>query len=302
MGVLIVNYKTADAVGELLDSLSRDAAHERLSVSVWDNSCDDTEFELLELVVANFQSVFATVVCIRSDTNLGYARGNNAAWAALQRETSHAAPDTVVVMNPDVRLESGSIGDLAEELRDNLRCLFSAPTMTSRGLTSGQGALHRWTGQSRQLTTDSTPTEREYVYPGGHFLALTSELWHYSGGFSEDFFLYCEEADLALRLQGEITGVSIAISKTVRVAHSEGLSTARTAGDGSKSRVTYEHATRSRIILFRKHKSLRRSLIAVTTLRILWAIRVLVQGNYPEFKAILVGVCGGYRWRLRKAY
>jgi len=161
---------------------------------------------------------------------------------------------------------------------------------------TGQGALNRRTGQSRQLSEESGPENHEQVYPGGHFLGITTELWDLSGGFSDDFFLYCEEADLTMRLQEKCSEVASAVSRTVRVSHSEGLSTARPGGDKSKSLVTYEHATRSRIILFRKHKSLQRYLFSVTALRILWALRFLVQGKYPETKKIFSGIYGGYRW------
>lgn len=299
-GILIVNYKTSYAVKELLDSLSRDKAHNQLRVSVWDNSCDDTEFESLRLEVEKFDGIFATLLCTQGDSNLGYAGGNNAAWEALQQRVAPSVVDPVIIINPDVSLQRGSIADLVAEIQKNPLSLFSARTMTGKGLMSGQAAFHRWSGQSRQLPMPPSPIKTEYVYPGGHFMALASNLWLHAKGFSEDFFLYCEEADLTLRLQKEIKGIDIAVSDTVYVTHSEGLSTARGAGDTSKSPVTYEHGTRSRIILFRKHKSLLRYLPAVTALRFSWALRILIQGQHRECRRILYGIYGGYRWRPKK--
>lgn len=297
IGVLIVNYRTSFAVEDLLKSLSSDPSRAHFIVSIWDNSCNDLEFESLQTLLSTYDKVFAAISCARSEKNLGYAGGNNAAWESLKKILHSIAPSTVVIMNPDSRINSGSLGDLAKEIQALPESIFSAPTFTKEGLMSGQGAMHLWTGMTRQLPMGSLASDREYLYPGGHFLALTSQLWERSGGFSDDFFLYCEEADLVMRLQEQIPPVSAAVSTTVVIAHSEGLSTKNSADGGSKSLITYEHATRSRILLFRKHKQLRRNLILITAFRVLWALRFLVQGRPLISKSILTGIYGAYRWQ-----
>lgn len=295
IGLLVVNYRTSFAVESLLHSLSSDIASPRLRISIWDNSCNDDEFRNLRLLQDKFNDVFLDISCGRSSNNLGYAGGNNAAWRALHSASAGSSPSSLIVVNPDVRLKKGSIGDLEQELLRDPNRPFSAPTVTSRGLLSGQGAVHKWTGRTRQLAPGSAVSPHEYVYPGGHFLALSGELWKRMGGFSEDFFLYCEEADLGLRLESHGLSSPPAVSTSVVVAHSEGLST--TSGGGSKSLVTYEHSTRSRIVLFRKHRKLRGGLLPMVVARILWAMQSRFQGRRQESKAILIGIRNGFRWQ-----
>ena len=271
--VLIVNYFSHARVKDLLSDLANDPDAKSMVVSVLDNSVDAEEAESLRLDVKDCEGGFASAVVSISTDNLGYAGGNNRAFTAA---TMRAEFDVVVVVNPDLRIAAGSVLPLIEIARDEPGTIVVPESIHRSGIRDGRGAIHLITSRSRQLLVSDSVDERKWLtYPGGHFFAINRERWEWLNGLSEDFFLYGEEADLMLRASQ--AGMTVRSSEDLRVDHETGGTTG--SSNGRKSAVTMYNASRSAVLLFRKHASLRRHLPTVVAFRLVHSIKCLLRGQ-----------------------
>lgn len=295
LGILVVNYFSADAVALLLASLAAHAGGCTVHVSVVDNSCDPAEFRRLSDAVVQPVGSPLLVRASASDTNRGYAGGNNLAWSLLADVASTV--DVVVVANPDVELADGALTALVDAVGSQPAALFGVRTVTGGVAYTGLGAIDRRSGRSRQVTIHEPPTPAEVTYPTGHFLATSRAQWDRLGGLSEDYFLYSEEVDLMLRATAADPAVAVRTVDSVLLRHSGGLTTGSGDSLAEKSLATYLHGTRSRVILFRKHRSLTRYLPLVVSARLLWSLKVLAVAGYPSAKAVWSGIAQGFAWR-----
>ena len=295
IGILVVNYFSAAAVGALLRSLANHAGDCTVHVAVVDNSCSAAEFDELNDVVKGQASPQLLVRVAACPTNLGYAGGNNFAWSLLSEVASTI--EVVVVANPDVEVTAGSLAELTRAVREQPNTLFGVSTVTGGISYSGLGAINRRSGQSRQVALAEPPTPAELAYPTGHFLVTPRRLWEQLDGLSEDYFLYSEEIDLVLRAREDDRSTVIGTMDALSLQHSGGLTTGSGDSLAEKSMATYLHGTRSRIILFRKHADLKRYAPLIVTARLLWSLRVLGVAGYPSAKAVWSGVAQGLLWR-----
>lgn len=270
--VLIVNYFSHLRVQHLLEDLSTDPASKSMVISLVDNSLDENESSSLRRVAEAKTRHFAHIAVTISDSNAGYAGGNNRAYAAVHARVF----DVVAIINPDLRIEAGSLASLANLARKNTDSIVVPQTSLSSGTGDGRAAIHRITSKTRQLLVGEEIDRKKWlVYPGGHFFVLSRDRWDLLDGLSEDFFLYGEEADLMLRATR--AGMTIRSSPAVRVDHEVGGTTG--SSSGGKSAVTKFNASRSAVVLFRKHPELRRNLPAVLLFRLLYSIRHFCSGH-----------------------
>ena len=102
-GVIIITYNSADDLGRLLASLPAATGGLRIRTVVVDNaSSDDTWAEIL---------AHDDVLAISAGSNLGYA-------GAINVGREHVEPcDSLLVLNPDLLLEPGSVVALFETLK-----------------------------------------------------------------------------------------------------------------------------------------------------------------------------------------
>ena len=95
------------------------------------------------------------------------------------------------------------------------------------------------------------------------------------GGFDEQFFMYCEELDLQLRLQ-EIRHESAYIVPSVKIVHLEGQST--NTRRANRKRIIIET---SYVLLYRKHCSYLSFATYKAILSVVFAVRILLD-LYPR--------------------
>jgi GT2 family glycosyltransferase len=196
---------------------------------VFDNrSTDDT--------VAVVEREFPEMLLVRSDANLGFARACNR--AAAQVDAEH-----LLFLNPDAILEPGCVDALLDLARrrpegglyggralgadghfDPKSC-WGRPTLWSlgcfaTGLSSAFPASERFNPEG--IGGWQRDTEREVDAISGCLLLVERDVWQRLGGFDEDFFMYGEDIDLAVRAH-EI-GCRPAITPQAVVQHEVGAS------------------------------------------------------------------------------
>jgi N-acetylglucosaminyl-diphospho-decaprenol L-rhamnosyltransferase len=287
--MLVVNYFSCESVRSLLTSVEGRTGQSELRIVVVDNSCDDDEWSRLMEVAeaASFSS--DELLLVRSETNLGYAGGNNLAY----RSCRGWRPDAVFVVNPDVTLAAGSLIDAAEQIAANEKTLFGARTRGPGG-DAGLWGMRRWDGRTRELAvSDSASGRSDITYPSGHLIAASGKTWEALGGFSQDFFLFSEEVDLVLRARP--LGIGVALLSGFEVDHEVGLTTGSSAALEGRSTTTYFHASRSRIILYRKHRTLKPFLVSALVARVAWSLLVQFRAGREAGRAVRRGIRSGLR-------
>ena len=121
--MIVVTYNSADCLGALIASLRAETIDLTLRVVVADNSSSDGTLEFA-------RSQHPDVLAFATGGNLGYSGGINAAM----RRAGDAA--TVVVLNPDLTVERGSLASMMQRLQASQAGAVVPRLLNSSGQTS----------------------------------------------------------------------------------------------------------------------------------------------------------------------
>lgn len=205
--LVVVTYRSAAVLPEFFASLPAAltgvSQHELIVV---DNASGDDTLETVQRCAPR-----GTVVVART-TNDGYAAGVNAGIAAARRTNA------ILILNPDVRLEPGSVARLLERLKKpgvgiavprvldpkrNLHhSLHRAPSLLrawGEAVLGGRRAS-RWSWLGETISNDAAyqaPTTAAWA--SGAVMAVSRRCLEATGAWNEGFFLYSEETEFCLR-------------------------------------------------------------------------------------------------------
>lgn len=260
--VILVTWNVRTLVLDALRSLYDDLADSGLDadVIVVDNASSDG-------TVAAIAAAFPQVRVVASDENLGFVRGNNLALKSLGFWTTETArlPRAVYLLNPDTITRSGATSALYEAVTAP-----NGPGLAGARLSYEDGAFQHSAfmfPDLRQLWVEFFPTPGRFIdgrfngrYPRalyeagqpftvdfvlGATMMLRADVIQTTGGFDEDFFMYCEEIDWAYRIHA--AGWGVQCIPAAHVVHLSGQSTAQARPQN------LVRLWESRLILFRKH-------------------------------------------------
>ncbi len=190
---------------------------------------------------------------IQTGSNLGYAGGNNVGIRFAMNQ-----PDMryVWILNNDTEVEPSSLFYMVNkcDLNPNIGICGSKLIYNSnRSKLQGLGGIYNpWLCTTKHYAAfyDSTLNfndERvadEIDYIIGASMLLTKPLLDKIGLLCEDYFLYYEELDLALRMKNNF---SIGVSTDSIVYHKEGASTG-----GKRSALSDYYSVRNRVLITKK--------------------------------------------------
>lgn len=226
VAVVVVTYNSGALLADLVASLPRGLHGLQWHLVVVDNaSTDDSERRARELA--------PDAIVVQTGRNAGYAAGINAGVAAAPPHTA------VLVLNPDVRLEEGCVGELLRALRR------PGVGIAVPRLVDGDGELiltqrrepsilraiaDAVIGAERagriatlgEVISDRAAYEREGAvdWAEGSTVLVSRECWQRCGPWDETFFLYSEETDFALRSRD--AGLGVSYTPTAHAVHLEG--------------------------------------------------------------------------------
>jgi len=197
IAVVVVTYNSAHVIGDLLDSLPKALDGLTADIVVVDNGSSDGTAEMVE--------AGGTCHVVRS-ANVGYAGGINRGV----REAAQA--QSILILNPDVRLHPGSLPPLLAALRKPGVGIAAPRVLTPQGELHLSLRREPTLPRALGLTKTRLAVFSEYVYDPsayarpctvdwalGAVLLMSRECYKALGGWDETFFLYSEETDLALR-------------------------------------------------------------------------------------------------------
>jgi len=293
LGISIVNYRSAGDTAGLIRSIvtgratGPQATGPRVAIAIVDNS--DQTAELSE-IAGSAERAGVAVRVIAGHGNVGYAAGNNLAATWLLAEGA----DVIWVLNPDTRIVGGGLASALDVLRAGDRAIGATASVAPGGGPGGGpdlGMVDLWTGQSGRPPASGVAGSSKLVYAAGHSLLVTRRAWQDLGGFSEDFFLFYEEADIALRAAR--LGIPTTAVPDLAVEHTGGVTTGATADMAAKSTTTYFHASRSCMVFFRKHYRHRVPFAAAA--RLGYAAKALLARRPDAATAVIRGTVAGLR-------
>jgi N-acetylglucosaminyl-diphospho-decaprenol L-rhamnosyltransferase len=221
---VIVNYKTAALTVACAAALRADGVEEIVVVD--SGSGDDCG---ARLAAADPDALFIAI-----PRNVGYGAAAN---AGVSRTTT----PVVIVSNPDLVVEPGTVAVLTHALESDDRLAAVGPRIdrpdgsrypSARTFPSlADAAGHGFAG----LITTDNPWSRRYLRAGaagpgpvdwvsGAFFAVRRRAWDEVGGFDEAYFMFMEDVDLCWRLRR--AGWSVAYEPAGRVTHLEGAARA----------------------------------------------------------------------------
>jgi GT2 family glycosyltransferase len=196
------------------------------------------------------------VELIRSDTNLGYAAGNNLGLArALERRA-----DWVLLVNNDAVVEEGIAEALlaAAHARPDagvLACkvLFAEEPQRTEYAGASFNALLGYSGRQRGYgrIDDGDDRLREVGRATGAAMAVSRDAIRAAGLLDGRLFLYVEDTDWCLRIRA--TGAAIVFVPRARVRHHGGSS----GGGRASPNALYYHA-RNTLAVAERHRPLPR--------------------------------------------
>jgi len=223
--VIVVTYNNLSHVGGLLDSLHAETEDLTLRVLVADNSSTDG-------TLAFVRAQYPDVISFATGGNVGYSGGINFALARA------GAAETIVVLNPDLTVERGSLRRLRERLlvsdagvvvprlqNPEKSTIYSLHREPSIGRALGDAILgERVPNRPSWLTgTDRDPESYSHAHTvhwaTGAALMIRRPLAE-ALEWDESFFLYSEETDFCHRVR--LMNQTIWFEPTALVAHSGG--------------------------------------------------------------------------------
>lgn len=227
ISVVVVTYQSRRQIEACLGSLYGSSGGLDIEVVVLDNASGDGTAELVA-------ERFPLAELIASPTNLGFA-------AAVNEAASVARGRYLLLLNPDTVVHEGSIERLLEFAEANPEHgLYGGRTLAPNGEvdpSSCWGQPTVWSmfcfaallttlcKRSRLFDPESLgrwerDSVREVGIVTGCLLLVPTALWRELGGFDPTYFMYAEDADLALRARAK--GLRPAITPDAVITHEVG--------------------------------------------------------------------------------
>ena len=280
IAIIVLNWNGAEDTLACIKSLqASDASLAR--IVIFDNGSRDGDRSRL--------GELPGVECLVSETNLGFAEGNNEAVRRLPEAK------ILIFLNNDTEVPEVWLGPLLEVLDRNRPCLVSpailhgAPGAAKTFWFSG-AHISWWLGRP-VLETGPLPTSPiRLPYVPGCCLAVNRETWDILQGFDSRYFAYFEDTDLGLRASR--IGVGSWLVPGSLIHHK----VSRSTGEGSPIRI--ELFTRNRILFMRRFAprwAWLPFLAMQVAVRFLFALKYFLRpGGSARYLAFLRGTASGF--------
>ena len=212
------------------------------------------------LAVHNLNPTDARLILIRNAANLGFAGGNNVGirYALDRDDFSH-----VWLLNNDVVIKPDALGHLVRrmnEKKDAGMCGSTIPYYSAPDTvwTLGGGIYNKWLSRSHSIgnmeplrdAPSRFDVEGTMDYLAGASMLVSRAFLHEVGLLNEEYFLYFEEPDWALRGKGKFT---LAYAPESIVYHKVGASTKLIDEPGISNKSSKFHAMKSHLFFTRNY-------------------------------------------------
>ncbi|MFQ6616623.1 MAG: glycosyltransferase family 2 protein [Fidelibacterota bacterium] len=202
--VIIVTHNSEKEIGECLEALIPQVESAGGEIVVIDNASTDGTVERIE----------PRITLIKNEKNLGFSRGNNQGLEIARGEF-------VFFLNPDTRVEPGSIETLVSKLEEDESLGAAAPQLrypdgsiqySCRRFPTYGTVLSELVGLSKvfpgsrifngwKMGDFDHTSPRDVDQPAAAALLVRRDLLRKTGGFDEDFWMFFSDVDLCRRIR-----------------------------------------------------------------------------------------------------
>jgi GT2 family glycosyltransferase len=222
LGIIIVSYQSERHIAPLLRSLAATVDPTQTVVVIWDNASSDATLAIIE---QERPALGLELRVMPSQENLGFMRGNNAAYAVLQKETPC---EVIALLNPDTVAHEGWWPPLARALEDPRVGTVASLLLLPDGTVNSCGNALHFLGfgfvQNYGEPVAQLPARPTLFSGSGAALAFrpaTLEAMNarlgLAGIFWEELFLYADDTDLGWRLR--MVGLDNTLALASRITH-----------------------------------------------------------------------------------
>ncbi len=203
VSIIIISYNTKSLTTKCIESIFKYTNDINYEVIVVDNaSSDGTCTQIREL--------YPTVVLIESKENLGFGKANNLGMQTARGRYFFLLNSDTLLKNNAIRFfydycegtpdKIGAVGCILKSLEG--RNIHSyGPFLTTRHMVKqyfNRLFLHR---KNMYLYPSDVSTSIDVDYVTGADMFLPRCIFELTGGFSPEFFMYCEESDWQKRME-----------------------------------------------------------------------------------------------------
>ncbi|HEY3383390.1 MAG TPA: glycosyltransferase family 2 protein [Vicinamibacterales bacterium] len=282
--VVIVNFNGLRYITACLDSLLRSTAPPT-AVVVVDNASTDGSADTIE-------ARYPQVTLIRHAENLGFTGGANAGI----RWCLHAVCDAILLLNPDAFVEPGAIATLLAASQRHPRALIGprlVPEDTAATFRGCGPSISWWRGRTTGRLHTAPPSGDVRVDAlSGSCLLLPRSAVEDVGYLDDDYFLYCEDMDFAVRARA--AGWELWIAPGAVVRHRE---SSATGGPAAPLAMYYFVRNRHRFVRkFKRGRPVYAAFLAYECADVSFRVlRASLEGRLSLARALIRGVIDGWR-------
>lgn len=244
VSIVTVNFKEKEVTADFLTSICENNRDIKLEVILVDNG-SSTNNEIF------FRNVYPELVYIHSETNLGFAGGNN---LGIQK----ALGKYILLLNNDTEITPACISSLVLEMEGNLEIGLISPLI----LYYEDKRLIQYAGFSKMnFLTGRNKTIGKFETDNGQYDNLSNETGFCHGAammcrkldlaevglMDENYFLYYEEMDWCEKFKRK--GKKVWFTGKAKIYHKESVSV------GKESNLKTYFLTRNRMLFIRKNAS-----------------------------------------------
>jgi GT2 family glycosyltransferase len=235
LSIIFVNWNSSHYLRACLNSIYSQTRGVTLEIIIVDNASPKDDLDGLK-------REFPDIRLIKSKENLGFARANNVGFV-------HSSGKYILFLNPDTEVLDSAIPSMLNQFQSLPRpgavgckllnsdttvqtsCIQRFPTILNQMLDIEALRL-RWPAcrlwRIDPLFSDAgEPSETEVI--SGACLMIQRDVFEAVGLFSEDYFMYAEDADLCFKVHG--AGFKNYFVGDARVIHHGGGSSKQTNQD-----------------------------------------------------------------------
>jgi len=245
----------------------------------------------------NYQNKLLVTLVINSE-NSGFSRGNN---IALKYSSPLIKADYFWFLNNDTVVEPCALNHMLTRMNGNSNIGICGSTLVydfDRLTIQAYGGAEyqKWTGAVREIgnrtqlgfPSDQQSVEKRMSYVSGASMLVSKEFLETVGPLSEDYFLYYEEIDWAIRARKK--GFRLGYASDAIVYHKEGAALGSGKSEGRSLLAEY-YGVRNRLVFTRKFYPW--ALPSVFCFSLLQVLRRCLQGRWGHARlmaAVLFGL------------
>jgi len=208
--IIVVNWNGREFLAPVLRSI-REQEYGNFAVSLVDNCSNDGSWEEARAEFPEFDA-------IRLDENIGFGAAVNIVF----RQTG---ADYFALVNNDAVLEPSWLRAMVEAAEEDPRVGMVASTVSEEGAGGLESAGLALSGDGFAVLRAVDAGKSPLLGPTGAAALYSASMIEETGGFGDEFFLYYEDADLAMRAR--LLGWQCRHAREARAVHAHSASAGR---------------------------------------------------------------------------